>query len=213
MRLSNSHKSWLEDATAKYHAALTEETRSYLEHRGLDKTAVDGARLGLVHEPEPAHAQFEGRLAIPFITPTGVVYMRFRCLADHDCKDFSHGKYEGPAATDTHLYNVSSLHVAERTVAICEGELDALVCTLAGLPAVGVPGANNWKPFYYRLFDDYGRVIVIGDGDTAGRTFSATLAGNIPSAIPCPMPTGHDVSSYVVEHGAEKFLELVKGSQ
>lgn len=209
MKQSDSQKSWLGELSERYHASLTPEIRSYLADRGLDQETVDGARLGLVVNPDPSHIQFEGRLAIPFITPTGVVYMRFRCLQNHDCKEFAHGKYEGPAETGTRLYNVLSLHSADTTIAVTEGELDALVSTGGGLPAVGVPGVQNWKPYYYRLFDDFERVIVLGDGDTAGRDFANKLAGNMPNAIPRPMPKDEDVSSFVVKNGPDAFLELV----
>lgn len=209
-RPSESRKNWLTKLANRYHESLTEEVRSYLEGRGLDRDAVNGSLLGLVVDPDPAHAQFEGRLSIPFITPTGVVYMRFRCLEQHDCKEApKHGKYEGPYGEEVRLYNVVALHSAETVVAITEGELDALVATASGLPSVGVPGANNWKPFYYRLLDDFEKVIVIGDGDSAGYKFCATLTPNIAAGISRPMPKGHDVSSYVVEHGAEAFLRFI----
>jgi DNA primase len=152
---------------------------------------------------------YEGRLAIPFITPTGVVYMRFRCLENHDCDELMHGKYEGQKGLGTHLYNVSALHDAVSVVGICEGELDALVASISGLSSVGVPGANNWKPFYSRLFDDFERVLILGDGDPAGREFSTKLSSVIDNAIPCPMPRDEDVSSFVVKHGADAFLEFV----
>jgi DNA primase len=209
LRPSDSRKNWLGKLAQRYHESLTEEVRSYLASRGLDQDAVNGSLLGLVTEPDPAHEQYRGRLSIPFLTPTGVVYMRFRCLEDHECKEFKHGKYEGASGEDVRLFNVSSLHGSGSIVGIAEGELDALVATHSGLPSVGVPGANNWKPFYYRLFQDYERVIVMGDGDKAGRAFVATLTQNIPAAVPRPMPQDHDVTSYVVENGADEFMRYV----
>lgn len=215
MQQSKSRKEWLARLAQQYHESLTPEVASYLEARGLGPTVRAGALLGVVVNPDPAHVQFEGRLAIPFITPTGIVHMRFRCLAEiadpsHECKEHKdHGKYEGPAGESTHLYNVSALHESQDVVGICEGELDALVATASGIPTVGVPGINNWKHFYYRLFDDYEKVIVIGDGDKAGRQFASTLANNIAGAIQRPMPTGYDVSSYVVERGPDAFREWV----
>ena len=74
---------------------------------------------------------------------------------------------------------------------------------------MGVPGASNWKPHYRRLFDDYERVIVIGDGDTAGRQFASMVAGHVPAAIVRPMPADEDVSSFVTKHGAEAFREYL----
>lgn len=209
MRPSESQKSFLGGLAHRYHEALDEKTLSYLAARGIDQDAASGFLLGLVVDPDPVHHQYAGRLSIPFITPTGVVYMRFRCLEDHNCSDFDHGKYQGVSGETTHLYNVSSLHLTGDTIAVTEGELDALISTQAGVPAVGVPGATNWKPFYYRLFDDYERVIVVGDGDTAGREFVATLARNLPNSIRRPMPEGYDVNSYVLKHGVDEYLAYV----
>ena len=209
MRPSESHKSWLGKLAHRYHDDLTPEVRSYLASRGIDPDVVDGSLLGLVANPDPAHESYRGRLSIPFITPTGVVHMRFRCLEVHDCGELFHGKYEGPAGESTHLYNVQALHDATREVGISEGELDALVSTAAGLPTVGCVGASNWKPFYYRLFDDFEHVYVLGDGDPAGRKWASGLVPNIPGAVSRVMPTGYDVSSYVVEYGAEAFLDAV----
>lgn len=209
MKPSESHKSWLTKLAHQYHDALTPEVRSYLEGRGLGPDAVDGSLLGLVSDPDPAHEPYRGRLSIPFQTPTGVVAIRFRCLEEHDCSEFFHGKYEGVAGDPTHLYNVQALHDATNEVGIAEGELDALVATSAGLPTVGCTGASNWKPFYYRLFDDFQHVYVLGDGDTAGRKWAAGLVPNIPGAVSRVQPPGYDVSSYVVEFGAEAFLSSV----
>lgn len=209
-RPSSARKSWLGNLADRYHETLDQETLSYLASRGIDKDAASGYRLGLVTEPDPVHEKFLGRLSIPFITPTGVVYMRFRCIEDHNCDEIDfHGKYEGVAGDETRLYNVPALHTAVGTVGICEGELDALVASEAGLASVGVPGASSFKPYWYRLFDDFERVLILGDGDAAGRKFVSDLTSNIYSAVPRPMPSGHDVSSYVVENGVEEFLRYV----
>lgn len=208
---SESHKSWLTELAHRYHEALTPEVLSYLGTRGISPDAASGFRLGLVSDPDPAHEQYRGRLSLPFITPSGVVTMRFRCLQDHVCDDEFHGKYEGVAGDPTHLYNVQALHDAGSVIGIAEGELDALVATSAGLPTVGCVGASNWKPFYYRLFDDFQHVYVLGDGDAAGRKWAAGLVPNIPGAVSRVQPAGFDVSSYVVEHGGTAWLESVIG--
>ena len=48
-----------------------------------------------------------------------------------------------PGAT-THIFNIGALSADSDFLAICEGELDTVVATQAGLNAVGLPGANNW---------------------------------------------------------------------
>jgi DNA primase len=210
VRPSASQKSWLGELAERYHASLDEATASYLLARGIGPDDARGFLLGLVVEADPAHAQYEGRLSIPFLTPTGVVSMRFRCLEDHNCKEAGHGKYLSVTGEETRLYNVQALHDAGNKVAIIEGELDALIATASGLPAVGAPGVNNWKPYFYRLFDDFERVVVIGDGDPAGREFVATLARHMSNSIRRPMPEGHDVNTYVLEHGPDAFLAYVE---
>jgi len=212
VRPSESHKSWLTELAHRYHEALTPEVLSYLAARALDQDAVDGALLGLVSDPDPAHEQYRGRLAIPFITPTGVVSMRFRCLEDHRCADVDCPKYLGVAGADSHLYNVQALHDATTKIGVAEGELDALVATRAGLPSVGCPGASSWKSYYYRLFDDFEFVYVLGDGDPAGRKWALGLVPNIPGAVSRVMPAGHDVTSFVVEHGEQMLLDFVTPS-
>lgn len=204
---SDSRKNWLGKLATRYHEALDEETLSYLASRGIDPDAAAGYRLGLVTEPDPMHERYKGWLSIPYITPTGVVYMRFRCLEDHDCSESWHGKYESVAGDETRLYNVSALHAAMGTVGVCEGELDALVATTSGVASVGVPGASSFKSFWFRLFDDFERIILLGDGDSAGRKFVTDLSPSLAGSVARPMPDGHDVSSYVVEHGVEAFLK------
>lgn len=209
MRVSESTKSWLGKLADQYNASLTEEVRTYLEGRGISREAQDSFRLGLVSEPDPLHEPYRGRLAIPFITPSGVVTIRFRCLEDHNCKDVKHGKYEGLPGDETRLYNVQAIHDSEGFIGISEGELDGLVATTTGLPTVGAPGINNFKPFYYRLFQDYQRVLVLGDGDSAGRKFAAELARELPTGEAKVMPPGMDVSEFVMEVGKDAFLEYV----
>ena len=210
---SESLKTWLGKTAARYNEALTQVELSYLAERGLGPDVVSTSLLGLVANPDPLHEQYRGRLSIPFITPTGVVYMRFRCIEEledpeHKCKEHGHGKYEGPTEQGTHLYNVAALHQADTVVGLSEGELDALVASDCGVPTVGVPGAQNWKSFYYRLFSDFNRVLIFGDGDKAGRTFTNKLASVISGAEAKVLPEGQDVTSFVVEHGEEAFRDF-----
>ena len=61
-------------------------------------------------------------------------------------------KYMGLPGTHTRLYNVLALQQAGDFIAVCEGEIDAITLHYkCGVPAVGVPGANSWKPHYTRL--------------------------------------------------------------
>lgn len=161
--------------------------------RGLTEETCQSAGLGVVVEPAPGHDAYRNRLAIPYVTRAGVVDIRFRCLQQHDCGDAHHPKIMGLPGSSLRLFHVEGLFDSRDYVCICEGEFDTLILKQCGLPAVGLPGTQSWKPHYARIFEDYQRVYVFGDGDQAGRALGEKLAGEI-GAIPVAMPAGMDVN-------------------
>jgi DNA primase len=155
-------------------------------------------RLGFVREPEMGHEPYVGKLAIPYLTPTGVIDIRFRSLnSDGGPKYMSR-----PGAT-THIYNINALGNDSDVLAICEGELDTVVATQAGFSAVGLPGANNWKSFYNRVLADWSKVVLLCDGDNAGREMAKHLSRELDNVFPVFMPEGQDVNDVYLNEGAE----------
>lgn len=205
---SKSRKRLLGRAAEVFASAMDTRVSSYLARRGLDEPTVAGAQLGLVTDLT-GFEQYEGRLSIPYLTPGGVVGMRFRCLAHEDCKKHGCPKYLGIAGDETHLYNVADLQSAGE-IAVTEGELDALILSSrCDLPAVGVPGAQAWASYYRRLLDGYDRVWVFGDGDDAGRAFAREVAGDLVNGVVVPMPRGQDVTSLFVEGGSQAINDIL----
>ena len=196
MKHSLSQRELLEKATANY-AGSVNLAQAYLESRGITKGAAHQGRLGVVENPEIGHEAYIGRLAIPYITKTGVVDIRFRAL-NPDIEP----KYMGMPGVSTRLYNVLDIEKASDWIAICEGEIDTLTLSkLVGIPCVGIPGAMHWKPHYTCLLADFERVYIFADGDEAGRTFARSLTKELPVTI-VQLPDGEDVNSSFVKHGA-----------
>ena len=196
-----SQKELLGRATAKYAGSIF-QAEDYLLSRGITREAARLARLGVVVEPEPGHEQYQGRLAIPYITKTGIVDIRFRSL-----NPAVEPKYMGMAGSDTRMYNVLDIEVAGDWIGVCEGELDTLTMSrLVGIPCVGVPGANSWKKHYTRLLADFERIFVFADGDAPGREFAASLARELPVTT-VTLGEGEDVNSAYIKHGAEFIKE------
>lgn len=165
------------------------------------------ARLGVVLDPLTGHEVYENRLAIPYITRSGVIDIRFRSM------DAREPKYMGLSGATTHLYNVASFFRADSNIAVCEGEIDTITLVHnCGIAAVGVPGVNNWKKHYYRLLMDFEKVFVFADGDQAGSDFAKNLARELGNIIIVNMPEGQDVNSMYLEHGKEYFLEKIASS-
>jgi len=126
--------------------------------------------------------------------------------------DSSEPKYMGLTGATTHMYNVGALFRAGSTIAVCEGEIDTMTLDFAcGIPAVGVPGVNNWKAHYSRLLQDFESVFLFADGDTAGSDFGKFLAKELGNLTVVSMPDSEDVNSMYRKHGADYFLEKIKG--
>ncbi len=204
MRLSNSQRQFLLQATTEYaqHIHLAAE---YLASRGL---SVDEARkfhLGVVDNPLPGHEGYKGKLVIPYITPSGVVDMRFRSINGED------PKYIGLPGAKTTMFNAQAVLTADQYICVTEGEIDAITTVVkAGHPAVGIPGANNWKPYYTKILDDFETVIVLADGDNPGLEFGKKVSRELGNVNIVQMPDGHDVNSIVLQEGVQFLDERIR---
>lgn len=203
MKLSRSQKISLEKSTEHYEKDI-HLAENYLTQRGITLAVANKIRLGVVANPLPGQEQFINRLAIPYITPTGIVDIRYRSIGPEE------PKYMGMAGTSTRLYNVSALHTAGNYIAVCEGEIDAITLSYScDIPAVGVPGANAWKPHYGRLLADFETIYVFADGDQPGTDFAKSLGKEFNSVIVMQMPDGEDVNSMFLRNGSSYFTKKV----
>ena len=201
MKQNQSQKELLGKATTKYAESIF-QAEDYLASRGISREVARMARLGVVAEPETGHEAYVGRLAIPYITKTGVVDIRFRSM-----NPAVEPKYMGMTGAETKMYNVLDIERAGDWIGVCEGELDTLTLSKCiGIPCVGVPGANSWKKHYTRLLADFERIFVFADGDQPGKEFATSLARELPVTI-VSMDEGEDVNSLYVKHGAEYIRE------
>lgn len=201
MRQRDSQKELLGQAVKKYAASIY-QAEDYLRNRGISVEVARLARLGVVVEPEIGHEMFTGRLAIPYITKTGIADLRFRSL-----NPAVEPKYMGMTGAETKMYNVLDIERAGDWIAVCEGELDTLTLSACvGIPCVGVPGANSWKKHYTRLLADFERVFVFADGDQPGKEFANSLARELPVTI-VQLPDGEDVNSVYTKYGSDFIRE------
>lgn len=198
MKLSLSQRKSLQAAAEKY-ASNVAVAGEYLTARGLTPNVAHTFLLGVVVDPLPGDEDYVGRLSVPYLTPAGVADVRFRALtADQQPKYLSR-----PNAA-ARMFNVLALHADSPRIAVCEGEIDTIVMhSLVGIPAVGVPGASQFKDHHRLLLEDFEEVIVWCDGDTAGREFGKRVASEVDGATVVHLPDGMDVNDCYLQFGAD----------
>jgi DNA primase len=204
VRLSGSQKNFLLQATQRY-AAKIELATEYLLNRQLSVEEASIFHLGVVDDPLPGHDAYKGRLAIPYITPSGVVDIRFRAMHNED------PKYMGLVGAKTTMFNTQACFVADKYICVTEGEFDCIMMSVKTMhPTIGIPGANNWKPHYAKILDDFDTVIVLADGDAAGLEFGKKISRELGNVNIISMPEGEDVNSMMIKKGSDWIDERIR---
>lgn len=210
--LSSVEKKSLERRVAAYHSQLfSPEGTDLLDYltdvRGLEPETLERFQLGAVVSPEDSDEPARGKIAIPYLTRSGPVALRFRRGPEG-----TGPKYWQPPKSTITIFNTAELVKHQKWIVVCEGEIDCMTAVQAGLPAIGIPGASAWKPHYFTLFEGYERVMILADNDDkgAGKDFAAKVAEEVPAPAVILMPDGEDVNSFYVKHGAAELRGLLK---
>ena len=208
--LNAEQRRLLTESAHKYHNALTPQAASYLMARGITKEVAATFLLGSVVEPSAGHEHAVNRLSIPYITPAGVVGIKFRAIGDNT------PKYLWPTGQKIGLFNVMDLHRFSETIAICEGEIDTIIASsFIGIPAVGVAGVSQWKSWFPKLFESYSRILIFADNDVKedGRNPGQELAGRIKedlnTATVVQLEPNLDVNDTYLRYGSGWFNDRI----
>lgn len=206
--LNAEQRHLLTEAATRYSSNRNEATLSYLEARGISLEVADLYQLGSVAEPSVGHEMAVGMLSIPYLTPAGVVGIKFRRLDDGT------PKYLWPTGQKIGLFNVMDLHKPSDTIAICEGEIDTIVLSgLVGIPAVGVAGVSQWKPWFPKLFESYKRILIFADNDVKedgrnpGQELAKRIKEDLDKATVVHLPDNQDVNDIFLASGKGWFDE------
>lgn len=215
---SKSMRESLAKSVAHYQEQLNSENGrlaiSYLKARGITKEVADYFQLGLVNDvlPESGHDFQKGRISIPYITQTGIVQIRFRALPFDGVPGNPEPspKMKSEAGAGTTMYNVTALNGVGGLLAVCEGEFDTMTAHMAGIPAIGIPGAQAWQSLF-SLALKFRKVAILADNDDHGEgmKFAERVQADVRGARIILMPEGHDVNSFVVENGIDALRQKV----
>lgn len=213
-KLSKEQRQYLERAWETYSPHLG-DAAEWLEGRGLGLEFAASRGLGVVRNPLPGHEPAQGYLAIPYLTKVGPVNFEFRCIQSHNCKEIpNHTKYFRRKGSGVNVYGVQAVAWATDWLVVTEGAIDALTWQQIGVPALGIPGAENWKDYWANLLEDFSRVYLAEDGDNAGKDLWIAMSEHVDQSntmvVRMRMPDGEDSNSMYLKHGKDYLLGRIK---
>ena len=204
-------------AAQRYRDGLDERAREYLHSRGFDDAIISKFGLGVANDPTPDHLPARGWLSIPYINASnGITAIRFRCIEPHDCKEEGHGKYWGEPGVRAGAFNTRDILAESESIALCEGEMDAITVSGSGImPAIGLPGANSFNgPVHARCLAGFSRVVLLADGDDAGRKLADAVRRSLPvTAEAIVLSDGSDVNHTYMTGGKEALRALLSDQE
>lgn len=212
---SNGQSKLLMEAAQRYAQEISPEALVVLAERGISEEVAARFQLGTITDPINGHEMYEGWISIPYITALNdCVGFKFRRVDD------GKPKYGSPLGQKAHLYNVTDVLIQSPYIVVCEGELDTVITSgVLGIPAVGVPGVQAWKPHFSKLFSGYDTIYVVGDNDikedgsNPGADFSKRVANEVLNSQIVQLPPGMDINDHYLAYGADATKKLLVGER
>lgn len=192
------------DVALKYHEALPERIRNYLNGRGIPDEVIDAHLIG-----------WNGwRITIPIYNRQGSIVF-FRLAKDPQDTRPSPKMLTSPGAT-VELYGWERLLIPTSRIIVCEGEFDRLVLEAQGLAAVtSTAGAACFRPEWAAHLKEIEEVYVCFDRDQAGANGAMVVGAMVPHAkhveLPDEVGASGDVTDFFVRLGKRRddFLRLL----
>lgn len=193
----------------------------YLTARGLVPEIAERWKLGYVEEAmDETHERYVGRIAIPYYTPAGYANIAFRCthLPGEECKELPHHqKYLCMPGLYRPMFNAGILSRGHDIIYLVEGEINAMIATFYGLPAVALSTNLRWEAHWSYMFDGPTRKVALCDGDgvdpktgkIAGQQFGEMLVDKIGAEM-VTFPQGSDVATFNLDRGSDELVRYVK---
>ncbi|MBL9175546.1 MAG: DNA primase [Verrucomicrobiales bacterium] len=201
-----------------------DDTVNWAKGQGFEAALCEQAGLILrKEETGRLYDRFRGRLMFPICDEQGrVIAFSGRVLSGDEKVAKYVNSPETPLFTKGRV--LFALDKAKRAIldaghaVICEGQLDTIACHSAGIRNVVAPQGTALTPEHARILKRYvDEVVLCFDGDKAGRnasirSFDGLLGSGLAVRV-ATIPPPDDPDSYIRQHGAESFREILKSSQ
>lgn len=197
-----------------------DDTVNWAKGKGLDLAVMEQAGLILKKEETGRHYdRFRGRLMFPICDEQGrVIGFSGRILSNDDKAAKYVNSPETPIFTKSKVFY--ALDKSKRSIldagfaVVCEGQLDAIACHLAGVRNVVAPQGTAFTDQHARILKRYAdEVVLCFDSDQAGqnaivRSLDHLLASGLAIRV-AVVPAPHDPDSFIKANGAAAFQQLI----
>ncbi len=198
-----------------------DDTVNWARSKSFDLALVEQAGLIIRKEGTDRHYdRFRGRLMFPICDEQGrIIAFSGRVLTGDEKTAKYVNSPETPIFTKGKIF--FGLDKSKRALVdagsalICEGQLDLIACHMAGVQNVVAPQGTAFTADHARILKRYvDEVVLCFDSDTAGhaaavRVLDSLLAANLAIRVAI-VPAPHDPDSFIKEHGADAFRQLVE---
>ena len=172
---------------------------------------------------DSSYDRFRGRLMFPICDEQGrVIGFSGRVLAGDEKTAKYVNSPETPIFTKSKVFfglDKSKRAILDANYAIvCEGQLDAIACFMAGVQNIVAPQGTAFTDQHARILKRYvDEVVLCFDSDEAGQNAAVRSLDNlIASGLAVRVaivPSPHDPDSFIKANGGEAFRELIEGAE
>ncbi len=198
-----------------------DDTVNWARSKSFELALVEQAGLIIHKEGTDRHYdRFRGRLMFPICDEQGrIIAFSGRILIGDEKSAKYVNSPETPIFTKGKVF--FGLDKSKRALVdagsalICEGQLDLIACFTAGVQNVVAPQGTAFTHDHARILKRYvDEVVLCFDSDTAGqaaavRVLDSLLAAQLAIRVAI-VPAPHDPDSFIKEHGADAFRQLVE---
>jgi hypothetical protein len=186
-----------------YHYQMID--RSWWYGKGLDDATINRFRFGF--SPQCPTCPGSASYTIP-ISYQGELYS-IRHRLDKPDKG---GKYRPElAGLPSVIFNADALKSDDWMTVLVEGEIKAAVLTRYGFSAVGIPGANNFKDKWVRLFSDSQIVYVALDPGAEEQALKIAQAIKVNTQVRlCSFPVKPDDFFTLYKGTPKEFMHFLR---
>jgi len=141
-------------------------------------------------------------IRIPYYDTDGtLLFFRYRVQLSGD-------RFRQPKGTALKPYGLWMLEKARELgyIVLVEGETDTAALTGAGIPALGIPGAGNWKSEWAEYLEGIGSIYVWQEPGKAGQKFAKAI--NVPSVGVIKAPPGAKDPAELLHQTGDQFANF-----